>query len=98
MRQFPILSTPQWPIEEKSVPEAIAPRLKDIRLADRVECALLATGYSALRNVRVTVDARIVVLGGQVSSYYLKQVAQATAQAVPGAHQIRNDLHVVHSH
>ena len=33
--------------------------------------------------------------GGRVSSYYLKQLAQATALAVPGAHQIRNDLNVI---
>lgn len=68
--------------------------LEDPRLAARVECALRATGFGPLRSVEVTVHERIVVLGGRVPSYYLKQVAQTTALAVPGTHQVRNDLHV----
>ena len=80
-------------------PQTTAPlltqSLEDRCLAERVERALRATGYGALRTVRVSVNARVVILGGRVSSYYLKQVAQATALAVPGAHQIRNELDVV---
>ena len=71
------------------------PALDDLRLAERVERALRATGYGPLRAVNVAVHARLVVLGGRVPSYYLKQVAQTTAQSVPGAHQVRNDLDVV---
>jgi hypothetical protein len=59
-----------------------------------VEGALCATGYGPLRAIEVTVHARLVILGGRVPSYYLKQVAQTTALAVPGARQIRNDLDV----
>lgn len=68
--------------------------LEDVRLAERVEHALCATGYGPLRSVEVTVLDRLVVLGGQVPSYYLKQVAQTAALAVPGTHQVRNDLGV----
>lgn len=71
-----------------------AQRLEDLRLAERVERALCATGYGFLRAARVSVVARKVVLEGQVPSYYLKQVAQATALAVPGVHLVRNDLDV----
>ena len=67
---------------------------EDLCLAERVERALLATGYGPLRGIEVTVHARLIILGGRVSSYHLKQVAQTTALAVPGAHQVRNDLDV----
>jgi osmotically-inducible protein OsmY len=67
---------------------------EDCRLAERVERALRATGYGALRGIKVTVHARYIILGGRVPSYYLKQVAQATALAVPGARHVRNDLDV----
>ena len=68
---------------------------EDLCLAEHVERALRATGYGPLRGIEVTVRARLVILGGQVPSYYLKQVAQTTALAVPGTHQVRNDLDVV---
>jgi osmotically-inducible protein OsmY len=67
---------------------------EDLGLAERVERALRATGYGPLRGIQVAVQARLVILGGRVPSYYLKQVAQATALAVAGAHQVRNDLDV----
>jgi len=70
---------------------------EDRRLAERIEHALCATGYGALRDVEVSVTASIVILIGRVPSYYLKQLAQATAQADPEAHQIYNDLDVVKS-
>jgi osmotically-inducible protein OsmY len=69
--------------------------LEDLRLAERVEQALLrATGYGVFRGIEVAVQARLVILRGQVPSYYMNQVAQAIALAVPGAHEIRNHLDV----
>ena len=92
-------STCQEPIEKDYAPQAttrlLTPSQEDQRLAERVERELRTRGYWALHAVRVSVNARVVLLGGRVSSYYLKQLAQATALAVPGAHQIRNDLNVV---
>jgi osmotically-inducible protein OsmY len=67
---------------------------EDLHLAERVGRALCATGYGSLREIEVTAHARFVTLRGRVSSYYLKQVAQATAMAVPGVRQVRNDLDV----
>jgi osmotically-inducible protein OsmY len=68
---------------------------EDFFLAERVERALCATGYGALRDIDVTVYARLIILDGRVPSYYLKQVAQATALAVPGARHVHNDLDVI---
>ena len=67
---------------------------EDLCLAEHVERALCATGYGPLRDIDVTVYSRFVILDGRVPSYFLKQVAQTTALAVPGAHQVRNDLEV----
>jgi osmotically-inducible protein OsmY len=72
-----------------------APSPEAQRLAERVRQALEATGYGPLRRLTVTVLARRVVLAGHVPSYYLKQVAQTAVLAVPGTHQVRNDLDVV---
>jgi osmotically-inducible protein OsmY len=72
----------------------LAQGLEDLRLAERVARALRATGYGPLRDIEVTVQARLVLLAGRVPSYYLKQVAQTTALGVPGAQQVRNDLEV----
>jgi osmotically-inducible protein OsmY len=67
---------------------------EDCCLAERVQRALRGTGYGPLRGVEVTVRAGLVILGGRVPNYYLKQLAQATALSVPGARRVRNDLDV----
>lgn len=72
----------------------LTPSLEDCRLAERVKSMLTGTGYGPLRNVRVTVRARSVILSGRVPTYHLKQVAQAIASSVPGAWQIHNELSV----
>ncbi len=75
--------------------EILAAVLEDLHLVKRVECALRATGYGALRYIEVIVQDRVAILKGRVPSYYLKQAAQTIAQSVPGIHQIHNDLEVV---
>jgi hypothetical protein len=52
--------------------------LEDLRLAERIEHALHATGYIALRDIEIFVNARIVHLVGRVHCYHMKQVAQVT--------------------
>jgi hypothetical protein len=66
-----------------------------LRLAERVERAVRATGYPSLRTIEVAACERLVILRGRVPSYYMKQMAQATAVAVPGVCEVRNDLDVV---
>lgn len=95
---LPILPAREPTGEGTNAVQAAAPLLtlspEDLRLAERVERALCATGYAPLRGVQVTVHAGLVVLRGRVPTYYLKQVAQATALSIPGAHQVRSDLEV----
>jgi osmotically-inducible protein OsmY len=68
--------------------------LVDLCLAERVKRALRAAGYPPLRAVEACACGPLVVLRGRVASYYLKQVAQATALGVPGVGQLRNDVEV----
>jgi osmotically-inducible protein OsmY len=68
--------------------------LDDLHLAEQVRRALIGTGYGPLRCINVTVQARRVTLEGRVSSYYLKQLAQTTALAIPGVAYICNGLDV----
>jgi osmotically-inducible protein OsmY len=68
--------------------------LEDLQLTERVERALRSTGYGPLRDVEISVNAGVVLLLGRVPSYFLKQIAQAAALAVPEAHQIHNGLEV----
>jgi osmotically-inducible protein OsmY len=74
--------------------QLLAQSLESLRLAEGVERALRATGHMPLRGIEVTVQAQLVILTGRVPSYYLKQAAQTTVLAVPGAQQVRNDLEV----
>ena len=93
------LPTSKHPVEceddRRTAVSLPTPSLEDRHLAVRVEHALRARGYSELRAIEVFVDTRIVCLVGRVPSYYLKQLAQETARAVPGAHQIHNVLEVI---
>jgi osmotically-inducible protein OsmY len=72
----------------------LAQSLNDLHLAERVTRAVGGTGYGPLRGIGVTVHEGLVILKGPVPTYYLNQLAQATALAVPGVHQVRNDLDV----
>jgi osmotically-inducible protein OsmY len=63
----------------------------DLRLAERVERAVRATGYPPLRAIEVAACERLIILRGQVPTFYMKQMAQAAAVAVPGVHELRND-------
>lgn len=74
----------------------LAQSLDDVRLAEHIQRALHAKGYSALRDIEVFVSDRIVHLVGRVPTYYLKQIAQQTALAVPGIHQVHNEVDVIH--
>jgi osmotically-inducible protein OsmY len=69
--------------------------LTDLLLAEQVERALRATGHAPLRAIEVTACGGVVILRGRVHSYYLKQLAQAAARAVPGVQELRNDLEVI---
>ncbi len=74
-------------------PRVIGPRpSKD--LAEAVRARLHQCGYLALREIAIDTTGREVVLRGRVSSFYLKQVAQAQAGAVEGVRLVVNQIEV----
>ena len=70
-----------------------APRC--LSLSERVERALRANGYPALRTIEVSVEGRRVILKGGVPSYYMKQMAQAVSLAVAEVQELCNEVEVV---
>jgi osmotically-inducible protein OsmY len=63
-------------------------------LFEAIVRALRSTGYAALRDLEIEITGRVVVLWGQVPSYYQKQLAQETAQHVCGAGRVANGIEV----
>jgi len=68
----------------------------DAHLRERVLQALHASGYPALRSVRCHVTDGLVTLEGVVASYFLKQLAQASALRVCETCEVRNTMDVRH--
>ncbi len=60
-----------------------------------VEQRLGTSGYLALRGIRCEYEGGVLLLRGCVPSQYLKQVAQAIADAVDGVHRVDNQIEVV---
>jgi osmotically-inducible protein OsmY len=81
-------------LDKTLFPVMRGPSLDDLRLAQRIVGALRATGYRELCGVEVSVNASTVYLAGRLPSYHLKQLAQATAMATQGVHQVHNGLDV----
>lgn len=73
------------PIKGEPIPDGIVAAVRN---------ALDKTGHGWLRRIEVGVESGCVVLRGRVPSFYLKQMAQVTVLAVPGADLVRNDLQV----
>jgi osmotically-inducible protein OsmY len=64
-------------------------------IVDGVRQALKASGYCHLAKLSALSQEGCVTLLGTVPSYYLKQVAQAVLEPVPGIRGINNRLVVV---
>jgi osmotically-inducible protein OsmY len=56
--------------------------------------ALTSSPLGQLRRLVVTADDSQVIITGQVSSYYLKQMAQETVRPVLGARTLLNRVEV----
>jgi osmotically-inducible protein OsmY len=67
-------------------------------LAETARIALGKTGHTRMQRVAVTFESGTLVLQGHVPSYYLKQLAQETVQALPGISAVRNELQVDAGH
>jgi len=63
-------------------------------LSPEPAAALISSPLGQLRRRVVTADNTLVVITGQVSSYYLKQLAQETVRPVLGARTLHNRVEV----
>src|SRR2546427_1510986 len=86
------LAAPLMPPSRKESDEAgieataihVAEILEDLRVAERVERSLRATGHMPLRVVQVSVCGRVVILQGQVPSYQPKASCSSRRHGCPG--------------
>lgn len=62
---------------------------------ERVSQALRKTSHWAFRGIEVSVQNEVVLIEGQVASYYQKQLAQESVRKIIPDAQIRNELNVV---
>jgi osmotically-inducible protein OsmY len=69
-------------------------RRREENLAAAVEFCLQRSAYLELRRVECRVQEGILTLAGNVSSHYLRQVAQASVQRLQGVQAIDNQLTV----
>jgi osmotically-inducible protein OsmY len=56
--------------------------------------ALTHSPFAQLRRIAVVTDETRVTLTGTVTSYYLKQLAQATVLSLIGNRELRNNVEV----
>jgi hypothetical protein len=68
--------------------------LEELRRHERITKALCKSGHRALATVQCEVAGSLAVLRGSVSSYYLKQLAQAAALQVDGVRKVENLIEV----
>ena len=66
----------------------------DELIVDPVLQALHASPYGRLRHLQAYCDNGRITLQGHLPTYYLKQVAQALIDAVPGVRDVDNDVNV----
>ncbi len=58
--------------------------------------ALNSRGYRELTRVRLDIDHAVVTLFGEVSSFYMKQLAQEALRPLSIGMRIDNQIHVTH--
>jgi len=63
--------------------------------SDLAESRLRGNSYLALKSISCDYQEGILVLRGQVPTYYLKQVATAVVAGLPGVQRIVNQIDVV---
>jgi hypothetical protein len=73
-------------------PSVETPQSDDERdaLVLEVERLLIASAYRSLRRVHCCCQGGTVVLGGNVPSFYLKQIAQTLVMQIAGIDRVRN--------
>jgi len=76
---------------QKEAKIELAPNL-DYLLITQIRRILRSSGYAAFSQIRVTVIEGDVSLEGQVSTYFLKQVAQTLILSLEEVKTLNNDL------
>ncbi|MFT7633504.1 MAG: osmotically-inducible protein OsmY [Mariniblastus sp.] len=70
----------------------------DTSNSESLESSVRATfdqlGYPQLNSIECSVVGDIMLLSGELSSFYLKQVAQSVAVKIPGVREVRNEIQV----
>ncbi len=66
-------------------------------LLEQLRQVLQSSTHREIRNAHCEIQGDTVVLQGQVSSFYLKQVAQALVASIERVQLIRNELTVVYA-
>ena len=96
MPQTAMLTAPfaTWPVDPRDENQQHPARGDMCDKAEQIRRVLRESGYSELRLVAVSARDEVVVLEGQVSCFYLKQMAQTVALAVPEVQQLSNELKV----
>lgn len=69
--------------------------LNDILVDNHIRKSLAKLGYRQLNDLQLDVIAGIVLLRGEVDSYYLCQLAQQTAKSAEGVRDVVNEIVVV---
>jgi len=75
--------------------ECNRPTPGSVSIRQAAECRLLASGYTALSDVRCDLNERVLRLRGLVSTYHFKQVALAMVADIEGVHLVSNQIEVV---
>ena len=80
-----------------SNPQFDGPGWDDLCMAERILRALRASCYSDLHAVAAIVVDGNLILQGEVSSFFIKQIAQEVVRPVLGSKKLVNELRVVKS-
>ena len=65
-----------------------------LSLEDRVRISFEQLGYPQLNSVRCSATGGLMLLTGELNSFYLKQVAQSVAVKIPGVREVQNEIEV----
>ncbi len=62
--------------------------------ADTARMILARSTYHSIRHVSCTFCNGVLILGGNVPNYHMKQIAQTSVQGICGVSQIENRIEV----
>src|SRR5262249_1995522 len=92
----------RWFMTEISEFETTVPAAHTVSREEDLEEAaslrLRQSAYLELRRIGCAVEGKVLRLHGYVSSYYLRQMAQAVVQGLKGVETIDNQLGVLPAH